>query len=1008
LFAALAHAEWQDAGVPGVPNDVQVWGVGTYTVSNASEAWLFQADGGTQSRGSDLVMGTYLTPDGCLVVLDLFGNLQGPSVGGPPECAAVADNVFGSSGGFARRMRHDEQGHGYIASSEGPSQHWLLYSPTGATTGSWESVSYEGVFDVGDALDVLHHNGESHALYGDDQDLDLLWSANGQPAIPYMVPAEYGATGRVRAVALFNGGRSNPTAVAGTSAGLVRLELGSVGATPFSPVQLPGGPASVAGVDVNTGAGSPRADGFGMAVVQRDGGTVVLSAVPTNDLSRVAEAWEVNPTFPARIPGYEKAALQHVSCHGAESCVFTVNQNGGSNLLIYRNAHAPGIAAPAELRVAEGQDFTQFVPVTDEDGDALLVAAPSFSEGPLTVSASRADGGVAVRLQTGSVCADYTARQPVTLFAADGLARHEREVRLPVTVLHTVPPGPPSGLPQESTVVAGSASKTFQVRRGNGCPPNRYIWTAVDSTRPLQESGGDTATFPTPGFACAPERHVYQVQAADDAGISEPREFVVRVQPYGPPLAAFEPEAVRTVVSGTSAEVKPVAFHPCSGPQGLPMRTVWTRANGGSPPVPGLRVRTDTGEVLTPAAASVSGSSLVIDSLECTSAMLPFTVHHEMTDGTGLRGPDSSVTVRVEGETPVSLASGKLVLHTTSSGAGELVGTVKVENLNCLSRRNLRAEVRMTREEDGSLVGQPLSLAPGEAWRLPLEEGCQGGTFRVSGQLVDEASGEPGLTAAPLTVTTPKLKAALGPLAEAPSLVARCGQGARGTFVQTLPADACPAVNVSWTQVGGPPLQAASFSGTQLEVSTSDTGLEALVGQQVVLRVTADAGRGNVATREHVVPISVAPFVDVRHETEKPTGSESGLLGVSVGLSNTTSCGVSEVTLEERLEDMEYVPGSARLDGQPVDVEVSGGLLRVRGLSLAGGTSRRFTYVANSTLLGSPRFQAQVLLREVPISAPPPLPSTDSGCGCTSGGSGAAAFGLAALGMLATRRRRRG
>jgi MYXO-CTERM domain-containing protein len=287
-----------------------------------------------------------------------------------------------------------------------------------------------------------------------------------------------------------------------------------------------------------------------------------------------------------------------------------------------------------------------------------------------------------------------------------------------------------------------------------------------------------------------------------------------------------------------------------------------------------------------------------------------------------------------------------------------------------------------------------------------LVEGCSGGTFVVSGQLFEEST--PGPTAQPLAVTTPTLAPALGEL-EAPALIARCGEGARGTLVQQIPADACQAVSVSWAQVGGPALAPGTFSGTRLDVATQQTGLEGLVGQSVVLRVTADAGRGNVITREHTVPITVAPFVDVLHETEKPTGSESGLMGVSVALNNTTTCGVTQVTLEERLEGMTYVPGSARLDGQPVEVEASGNVLRARGLALTGGAAHRFTYVARPALLGTPRSEAQVFLHEVPISVGPrALPPAHTGCGCTSGSSGATAFGLAALGLLASRRRRRG
>jgi MYXO-CTERM domain-containing protein len=102
---------------------------------------------------------------------------------------------------------------------------------------------------------------------------------------------------------------------------------------------------------------------------------------------------------------------------------------------------------------------------------------------------------------------------------------------------------------------------------------------------------------------------------------------------------------------------------------------------------------------------------------------------------------------------------------------------------------------------------------------------------------------------------------------------------------------------------------------------------------------------------------------------------------------------------------MDYVPGSARFNGVPVEVEQVGDALTVRGLVLEGSTLGRLTYVVRPRLLGWSRFEGQSSLRGVPISRPEEEPP--SGCGCAGGGSGAAALGLVGLATVLRRGRRR-
>jgi uncharacterized protein (TIGR03382 family) len=124
-----------------------------------------------------------------------------------------------------------------------------------------------------------------------------------------------------------------------------------------------------------------------------------------------------------------------------------------------------------------------------------------------------------------------------------------------------------------------------------------------------------------------------------------------------------------------------------------------------------------------------------------------------------------------------------------------------------------------------------------------------------------------------------------------------------------------------------------------------------------------------------------------------------------VELRNTTECGVRGVDLVERLAGGDYVPGSARFNDTPVEVEVEGDSLKVRGLELEGNALGRLSYVVRPRLLEEMRFEGQSFLRGIPISQPQPEPPS-AGCGCAGGGSGFAALGLAGLATVLRRRRR--
>jgi MYXO-CTERM domain-containing protein len=326
-------------------------------------------------------------------------------------------------------------------------------------------------------------------------------------------------------------------------------------------------------------------------------------------------------------------------------------------------------------------------------------------------------------------------------------------------------------------------------------------------------------------------------------------------------------------------------------------------------------------------------------------------------------------------------------------------------NVNCLDSRGLVADLRLEHLDGGVVARETVDFSSGK-WLVDTGTGCEGGRFRVAGALEDTTGGHTPETL--VGVELPRVAAGLEVPPEEPVLVARCGEGARATLTQAVPEDACQTSDITWSRVSGPELAQDALSGATVSLATRDTGLDTLVGQSVVMRVTANAGPGNEASLQRVLPITVEPFVRVRRRTEAPAASDTGLVGVSITLANTTACAVRDVSFVERLEGLTYVDGSAQFEGQPLEASWVDGVLTVSGLTLEGNGSGRLTYVARPHLVGERRMEGEARLNEVPISLrdTPGTQVPDSGCGCTSSGPGPVLLALGTL-VAAVRRRRR-
>ena len=403
------------------------------------------------------------------------------------------------------------------------------------------------------------------------------------------------------------------------------------------------------------------------------------------------------------------------------------------------------------------------------------------------------------------------------------------------------------------------------------------------------------------------------------------------------------------------------------------------------------------GPTLTPSSDSVT---LTPPATSCVSMERTFAFDYEVTDEGGLSSTQR-FTVRQPGWTGVSTVAPLLELWPDPKGSG--VPEVRVNSdLDCARERELKAEVSLEPVGGGMAVW---TKTVNVAETVSLAESRLCGRFQVTARLVDSTNERSRPTIRQVELAGAGV--ALDALPETP-LVAECGQRASLTLMPTFPPDACQNPDVTWKFESGPLTVLTPQSGGAVELLTERTDLDSRVGKAVRMKVTASMG-GQTVAGPHEVRITTRPFVEVSRRTELPAASETGLVGVSVDLFNTTECDVSEVRHVEHLRGLSYVEGSAKLDGQPlahVSWNDATGELTVEQLELLGQREGMLTYVARPHLVGERLLSGDTWLRGEHISLNDGLDQPPgSGCGCTSSTPGSVLLALAAL-AGATRRRR--
>ena len=987
VTASAALAEWTPYSVNGTPYDVEIRDAGLFAIAlnpaGGITVWEMEfspAGGVTSLSGKNVAnaVSAHVDSQACLTSVNSSGIYRGCT--GETYTLPFPGVV---------RVRHGAEGSAYAASCQAGTP-YLAYAADTVAVSNPYSESLPPLKPPGcpSALSTLEVGGASYGLLGRLGPVENLYlSVDGGLARFVTAPVT-----SVNEVALFTEDGGLRALVTGPQ-GLYVAAFEGDGGVGFSSVPL--APGDVTGAAFATGAGSSlRGDGFGMVISQTDAG--LYRALPNPQGAGTLWVRNSRPLPPLAGP------VQRVFCHGATFCVLITGQGTGDNILVYDNRYAPSFSPPPQpwLELDEGAAADTSMDAGDDDGDGIFVTWEGADAGQLfSIVPTSIDGKtVHVATTTGSplLCGAPYTDFSATAYATDGWSQHVTSQGVTVRIHHVVRPGAPLVAPASLRVSAGAGPAVFTATPPSSGCPSSIVWTEVgDAGFTFAVNGGQLeVTVPATYCIAGGGTATYEARSVEEgtSGLQSADAGVVAltVDPWGAPSAPF-PSEVTSQNSGTRETYSRSASHACDGAPGFPgVSTLWTLDAG----VPGASLWQNGVPVVGP----VTGDRVELQAPPCVGGGVELIAANRVEPG-GPVGPSATLAVQLEAVWE-SIGDAGLELDGGYSAADSTVRGLATSTADCARERDLGVVLTLARA-DGGTVDSGRFAVPGP-WTFPVPSGCTGGSFVVSGYLVEDG-GTAGPSAA-LSLDVPALLAGID--AVTPDvLTARCGQGARGTLRATLGAASCPTAALAWRQTGGVPLRVSAGPGaTEAVVESEQTGLE-LVGEQVSLEVTATTSGGSTATLDKTLQIVVAPFVTVRHRVDAPVASESGILGVVVRLANPEACGVSLLSFREELGGLRYVAGTARVDGEPVAVTQEGDTLVFEGLELPAGGQVELSYSARPRLLSRPQPAGQAFVKGVPVSARDVaggLPGGGCGCAQTPGG-----LPLVALGLWGWMRRRR-
>lgn len=1062
LWGRLAHADWYWVTVPGVPKDLQLQDAGQIAITTDQLAQsLFVAPDGTVSLRSQMYsdggvyVGAFEHSPGCLGAVSSNRRYSFSS----PACGAGYLLPVSLS---PDRMRHSASGLAYLGLADfGDSFLYFYFSPSGGAVNDWDALD-GGVASgprVSTAISALRVGASDYAAFNPssphwavakDREIVNGFDWPGSPVPP-------------RELVLFAEGNS-PAGLAVIPDGGLEKVWSAISPSPaLIPVTLEPPPAAVTGVGFSSEGGGQHGMGFGLATaLLSDGGTAFYSAVP--DPSSLGLRWIENLRLPRSPPG----DAGRVSCIGAQFCaVLLANSSAsGPNLVVHWNNNPPSFSTDAGSFLLDlGQSANVLREATDPDGDGVFLSLSPADGGAQPLAIARVDGGWTLAANDAGYCsateyeltarasdgyAPHTQAQPVWIrrppplapqvvpdggrvslggsisFTADsGLEGCPKTTRwssdsgtsLGPTFTYTAPTGcypdggwfelraraddgqqlspetvlwveiEPGGVPDRPSVspVAqsiqpDSGNATFIASNPTGCSPLGYSWTGDAGLLFTADGGQLIVQSPPRHCGPLPWSASFQVVAVGPDGASSPASASLTVLPVDEQYAPSVSPTSITVEQGASSRV----FQPSAPGASCPV-AYWDWSQDGGPPL--VWSVGDAGElIVTPA---------------CDLGTAHFAVRaHGVTDA---GSPESWVSLTVREAPP---DGGRLLLSARPMALprAAVEGSVQVASLPCAAQRSIQVKVELRQpgagvEEDSVVVNTGVDAG----FRLEAREPCTRGDFEVIAWMVEA----PELPPAVLPVRLEGLPAGVNAFQGQPTL-ARCGEPVLIRFSADA-GDHCPWQELSWRIVESElPFAATAVTGNGVGLSTASADPGELVGQWVRFELVADGGAGNAVRVEERVQLTAEPFIGVEHRTDSPVASETQAIGVEVILTNRLGCAVGGVDYRERLDGLRYLPGTARLEGVPVEASEAGGVLSVRGLAFQAGQRVRLSYLARPPLLGKPAPRGQAWVRDVNVSGAERGfgdPTRLGGCGCSGAAEGALA--IAGLLLLSLKRRNR-
>lgn len=658
------------------------------------------------------------------------------------------------------------------------------------------------------------------------------------------------------------------------------------------------------------------------------------------------------------------ATFERVSCLASRWCAAS---DTTGTLYVYENTQGPMVSGPSGLTADAGVVVRVTLSASDPDEDPMFHDW-SVGSGVLVAAVAGAEDGVTKDL---SLPQNLCGVVPVTVSSTDGLHTSMTSFNLTVGGRGDVVVTAPAASP-----IAGGGPVQFSVGVDGGCDSASFTW----STSGGQMGAGPTFDYQPPETACRTSETV-TVTATWQSGMPATTSVpvVVTPTPWGAPLAPiFQQPAMQ--LTGTTRVWSPSnSEHACQADLNYPgTALIWDFIDAGA------------------TVATIVDGGLQIDAASNCVASQVYAVAHREVQGETLGRRSDAGTLLVDVIPDIQpLDATAMYALTAFADSGVAFGDTSVL-ASCLPQRELASKIFVF--EGATQVAATSTVTPGP-WSIPVPGGCAGGAREVVAQLYEDA----GFTGAErrAMIVFDSTPAAVGPISPA-TLTARCGEGVRGRVVLDDVPGTCSAVEKTWRQIDGSPLETMSGTGA-IDVQTLALDLS-MAGQQLVFDWSVDAGFGNGATGTRALDVGVEPFVAVKSRTAPRIRREESSFELEITLTNTTSCAVDGLDVEIPLTAAEPIAGTLTLDGIRLASSVEGNVLRASGVSLPGSGTAVLKLAANPRLLGTPKTSPTVTLRGLPVSIAEIAPLPASGCGCaTEPGVAAVLLALFAL----TRRRRR-